>query len=87
MIYPSILERRYQEYLPFVQEVARRVKDTILNFCENNGYAATYRIKTIESLAEKIETGRFKQWSDLDELITLYPNYFGNGDSAFKYDS
>ena len=60
MIYPSILERRYQDYLPLVKEVASRVKDTMLNFCEKNGYALTYRIKTIESLAEKIETGRFK---------------------------
>lgn len=69
MIYPSILERRYQEYRPFVEVVASRVKDTMLNFCENNGYALTSRIKTIESLAEKIETGRFKQWSDLDDLF------------------
>jgi ppGpp synthetase/RelA/SpoT-type nucleotidyltranferase len=69
MIYPSILERRYQEYLPFVEAVASRVKDTMLNFCEKNGYALTSRIKTIESLAEKIETGRFKQWSDLDDLF------------------
>ncbi len=69
MIYPSILERRYQEYLPFVKVVASRVKDTMLNFCERNGYALTSRIKTIESLAEKIETGRFKQWSDLDDLF------------------
>lgn len=69
MIYPSILERRYQEYLPFVEAVASRVKATILNFCEKNGYALTSRIKTIESLAEKIETGRFKQWSDLDDLF------------------
>lgn len=69
MIYPSILERRYQENRPFVEEVAKRVKATILNFCENRGYATTYRIKTIESLAEKIETGRFKGWSELDDLF------------------
>jgi ppGpp synthetase/RelA/SpoT-type nucleotidyltranferase len=69
MIYPSILERRYLEYLPFVEQVANRVKDTIINFCEENGYASTYRIKTKESLAEKIETGRFKKWSDLDDLF------------------
>ncbi len=69
MIYPSILERRYQEYRPFVEAVASRVRDTMLNFCEKNGYAFTSRIKTIESLAEKIETGRFKQWSDLDDLF------------------
>ena len=69
MIYPSILERRFQEYFPFVQAVASRVRDTMLNFCEKNGYALTSRIKTIESLSEKIETGRFKQWSDLDDLF------------------
>jgi ppGpp synthetase/RelA/SpoT-type nucleotidyltranferase len=33
------------------------------------GYAFTSRIKTVESLAEKIETGRFKKWSDLDDLF------------------
>lgn len=69
MIYPSILERKYHEYYPFVEEVAKRVKATMLNFCEHQGYALTSRIKTIESLAEKIETGRLKKWSDLDDLF------------------
>jgi ppGpp synthetase/RelA/SpoT-type nucleotidyltranferase len=59
MIYPSILDRQYEQYLPFVKEVAKRVRETMLNFCDSNGYALTSRIKTIESLAEKIETGRF----------------------------
>ena len=69
MIYPSILERKYNEYQPFTSEVAKRVKETLLNFCDRRGYAFTSRIKSIESLAEKIETGRFKQWSDLDDLF------------------
>ena len=69
MIYPSILDRKYNEYKPFVEEVAKRVKETLLNFCDNHGYAFTSRIKTIESLAEKIETGRFSKWSDLDDLF------------------
>lgn len=69
MIYPSILERKYQEYLPFINEVSIRVKDTLINFCEGKGYAFIARIKTIESLAEKIETGRFQKWSDLDDLF------------------
>ena len=69
MIYPSILDRKYNEYKPFVEEVAKKVKETLLNFCENKGYAFTSRIKTIESLAEKIETGRFKNWSDLDDFF------------------
>jgi ppGpp synthetase/RelA/SpoT-type nucleotidyltranferase len=59
MIYPSILDRQYGQYLPFVEEVGKRVRETMLNFCDSNGYALTSRIKTIESLADKIETGRF----------------------------
>ena len=69
MIYPSILDRKYQEYKPFVEEVAKRVKSTLINFCEGKGYAFTSRIKSVESLAEKIETGRFKKWTDLDDLF------------------
>jgi ppGpp synthetase/RelA/SpoT-type nucleotidyltranferase len=59
MIYPSILERQYGQYLPFVEEVGKRITETMLNFCDSSGYALTSRIKTIESLADKIETGRF----------------------------
>jgi ppGpp synthetase/RelA/SpoT-type nucleotidyltranferase len=69
MIYPSILERRYAEYLPFIEEAAKQVKLTLVNFCEAKRYAFSSRIKTIESLAEKIETGRFKSWSSLDDLF------------------
>lgn len=77
MIYPSILDRQYEQYLPFVKEVAKQVKETMLNFCDNKGYALTSRIKAIESLAEKIETGRFKKWSELDDLFgctVIIPN-------------
>lgn len=77
MIFPSILDRQYQQYYPLVEEVAKRVKSTMLNFCDNKGYAVTSRIKTIESLAEKIETGRFKKWSELDDLFgctVIIPN-------------
>ncbi len=69
MIYPSILERKYNEYSPFLEETARQVKSILVNFCEIQGYAFSSRIKTIESLAEKIETGRFKSWSNLDDLF------------------
>ena len=77
MIYPSILDRQYEQYLPLVKDVAQRVKETMLNFCDNKGYALTSRIKAIESLAEKIETGRFKKWSELDDLFgctVIIPN-------------
>ena len=69
MIYPSILERQYTKYLPFIEDVSKRIKETLINFCEQKGYAFISRIKTVESLAEKIETGRFKSWNDLDDLF------------------
>jgi hypothetical protein len=69
MIYPSILDRKYNQYSPFIKKVAKQVKETLLNFCDNKGYAFTSRIKSIESLAEKIEAGRFKKWSELDDLF------------------
>jgi ppGpp synthetase/RelA/SpoT-type nucleotidyltranferase len=77
MIYPSILDRQYEKYLPYVKDVAKRVRETMLNFCDSKGYALTSRIKTIESLAEKIETGRFNKWSELDDLFgctVIIPN-------------
>jgi ppGpp synthetase/RelA/SpoT-type nucleotidyltranferase len=69
MSYPSILERRYNEYSPFLEGTAKQVKSILVNFCEIHGYAFSSRIKTIESLAEKIETCRFKSWSNLDDLF------------------
>jgi ppGpp synthetase/RelA/SpoT-type nucleotidyltranferase len=69
MIYPSILDRKYKEYKPFVEAAAKRVKETLLNFCDHQVYAFTSRIKSVESIAEKIETGRFEKWSDLDDLF------------------
>ena len=69
MIYPSILDIKYKEYKPFVEALAKIVKETLSNFCDSKRYAFTCRIKTIESLAEKIETGRFQKWSDLDDLF------------------
>jgi len=69
MIYPSILERKYNEYSPFVKRISETVKSTLVNFCESQGYAFTSRIKSVESLAEKIEPGRFKKWSNLNDLF------------------
>lgn len=69
MIIPLILKQKYMQYKPFVDEVANRVKPTLINYCERNNYAFTSRIKTLESVAEKIETGRFGSWTQIDDLF------------------
>jgi ppGpp synthetase/RelA/SpoT-type nucleotidyltranferase len=69
MIIPAVLIQKYKYYEPAVKETAIRVKETLIHYCEQNGYAFASRIKTCDSLAEKIETGRFQNWSDLDDLF------------------
>src|SRR4051812_20847748 len=69
MTISPILLRRYQDLRPFVEAVADKVGQTVLNYCNHNGYAIISRIKTVDSLAEKIETGRYKKWSDIDDLF------------------
>lgn len=44
------------------------VRNTIQPFCERHGYLFSDRIKTVESLSEKLEGGRISNWSDIDDL-------------------
>jgi len=69
MIYPGILSRRFEEYQSPLKFVAEHVKSTLLNYCEEKGYAFMSRFKSIESLAEKIETGRLRKWSEINDLF------------------
>lgn len=77
MIIPAILIQKYESYRHVVEDVANKVKATLQNYCKKNGYAFISRIKTIESLAEKIETGRLKNWSEINDLFActvIIPN-------------
>jgi len=52
-----------------VEIIAGKVKGTLLPYCEQRGFAFASRTKTLESIAEKIETGRYPRWSALDDLF------------------
>lgn len=69
MIIPPSIHQKHSLVLPYVNEVAQRVRDIVSALCECAGYAYLGRTKDGESLAEKIETGRFARWSDLDDLF------------------
>ena len=69
MIIPPILIQKYGVYQLIINLTSEKAKETLVNYCDKNGYAFVSRIKTIESLAEKIETGRFNNWSQLDDLF------------------
>jgi len=49
--------------------VAGIVESVVFKFCKGQGFAYSSRLKTQESLAEKVDTGRYAKWSDLDDLF------------------
>jgi ppGpp synthetase/RelA/SpoT-type nucleotidyltranferase len=68
VIIPREIRQKYSEDEAHLQIVAQRVRDTLQAFCIKEGFVFDGRAKTVESLAEKIETGRFQSWTELDDL-------------------
>ncbi len=69
MIVPNLVRQWYDDALPYVEDLGQRVRDVILPFCREHHLLYEERLKTVESLAEKIETGRFRDWDELDDLF------------------
>ncbi|MFA9479756.1 hypothetical protein ACERK3_15825 [Phycisphaerales bacterium AB-hyl4] len=65
---PPAIARRYREVLPLVENVGKRVQSILTVYCDQKGYPYVGRIKRVESLAEKIESGWYARWSELDDL-------------------
>jgi hypothetical protein len=77
MIVPPHLKRKFDYNEFYVEYIGKVVKETIFNFCEENGFASIHRFKKIDSLAEKLESGRFERWSDIDDIFAsaiIIPN-------------
>ena len=77
MIVCASLKQKYAERLPYLKVLYGNARDILLNYCSINGFAFTDRIKTIDSLAEKIETGRYSSWSEVDDFYAatiIIPN-------------
>jgi ppGpp synthetase/RelA/SpoT-type nucleotidyltranferase len=77
MIILKTLQQKYGDDNPHVRIIGKKVNDTLISFCEKNHFAYTYRYKEVESLAEKIETGRYPTWDSIDDLFAatiIIPN-------------
>lgn len=65
----AAVRARYDSALPLVKRIQAHVKDVLLAYCaDNQGFAFLERSKSVESLDEKLESGRFASWSDIDDL-------------------
>lgn len=69
MIVPAEVAQLYSYLAPYFDQVERRVEDVVLTYCKANGFAYTTRRKTSESIAEKLEGGRYRKWSDLEDIL------------------
>jgi ppGpp synthetase/RelA/SpoT-type nucleotidyltranferase len=69
MIVPNALRRIYDETLPYVEALAERVRDVLSSYCRTHHFIYEDRIKSLDSVAEKVETGRFRTWADIDDLF------------------
>lgn len=69
MIIPREIRQKHGEHALRIDEVETRVLATLRAFCSDNAFVFDARRKSIESLSEKIETGRFQCWSALDDLF------------------
>ena len=77
MIVPPIIQRNFDNNEIYIKHVGNIVRETITNFCEDKGFASIHRFKIVESLAEKLESGRFENWSDIDDIFAcaiIIPN-------------
>lgn len=68
MVVPSSIQQLYNEWLSCFVEVQKRVESTLIPFCQKNGFIFEGRLKSIDSLAEKIESGRYSSWEKLDDI-------------------
>jgi ppGpp synthetase/RelA/SpoT-type nucleotidyltranferase len=70
MIVPQQVRNLYNKESTNIEKTEMKVKETLINYCEENkGFAFLSRKKDLRSLAEKIETGRYKSWSQIDDLF------------------
>ncbi|MFT5469079.1 MAG: ppGpp synthetase/RelA/SpoT-type nucleotidyltransferase [Verrucomicrobiales bacterium] len=69
MIIPAQVRQLYEDGERRTKLIASRVKERILPFCENKGFAFASRVKDLTSVAEKIESGRYRSWAELDDLF------------------
>ncbi|MFI5892977.1 hypothetical protein ACIA5D_22980 [Actinoplanes sp. NPDC051513] len=65
---PERLRLEYEKASPLLRELQAYVARTLRPYCDSEKYIFLDRVKDLESLSEKLESGRYSSWSDLDDL-------------------
>jgi ppGpp synthetase/RelA/SpoT-type nucleotidyltranferase len=68
MIIAREIQQRFNDVAQSVGFVSEQVRTSVRSFCADNGFVFDDRQKSLDSLAEKIETGRLRSWSEIEDL-------------------
>jgi ppGpp synthetase/RelA/SpoT-type nucleotidyltranferase len=66
---PLELAQKHELVLPYLRRVESLAGDKISAFCHQNSFAYLARLKTQQSVADKLEQGRFRTWEEIDDLF------------------
>lgn len=65
---PEGVRQAYSRVQGLLTDVQRYIRETLEPFCANRKYIFSDRVKGLDSLSEKLESGRYKSWAELDDL-------------------
>ncbi len=68
MLVPDQVRHAYSNTSMLVDGAAEKVRSTLRPFCSEHDYDFHERIKSLPSVAEKIESGRYSSWDEIDDL-------------------
>lgn len=78
VIIPVEIQQWYNDNLDRLRALEAIVKSTLDHFCSGNAYLFSGRVKTVESVSEKIDTGRIPNWLAMDDAYAatiVIPTY------------
>ena len=77
MIIDPLINNKYNSDRPHLEKVQEYLDQTLMNYAKEKLFAYSSRVKALNSLCEKIETGRYNSWQELDDLVAcvlIIPN-------------
>jgi Region found in RelA / SpoT proteins len=70
-VIPQRLVKKIANAAPFFDALKKNVAETLAAFADEKNYPFFGRIKTAESVSEKIEMGRYARFSEIDDLVAF----------------
>jgi hypothetical protein len=66
---PRWVDDIYSSQRPYIEALDTYLNSVLRPYCERHKFSFSHRVKSAISVAEKLESGRFSSWTDLDDLV------------------